>query len=638
MKDFLDWVPWGNQEKSSETTDSNQGSRCLPYTLTRQCCDTASVFYPELSIDHILLLPRASFLPPEGKPSYHECCGSLQMASEVFFNNPSAQVLYVSSLEGHQLRDTDVDEGYPRHLYSAVRGFLQERQGYSHVWLRDACLPPGMLSSELGGVHMGALLCTHGSLSVPPLCKKQHWFYQNEEGFSDLQLFSTNPWRALEACLLTMTGASQHFYLECGGEGYYTDTTDQDQTIEEGVLEILTVMGLEGSGRAVEANWKGLLDTQFLLTKACTEVSGFIQAGGALKQAVCTLSISEQQAREFCELWEMIQVGLTPIPAHEQLGLVRMLSFAVAVARCDAARALPAAGLAGVLEEAAVPVKHGYGEWRNRRGGVHLDFWMKDLSPGDLEAILAKCTVQNNSDRAHHRPVVKLTVGSSHTGGAGIGRFMGQHPELREVEVEWEGMRDIRSLCLAGAEHKSLQSLTLTHNGLGRAGAECLGEMLMTNSSITFLDIRENDIGAAGMRLLCRGLQRNASLRTLHAEDNSVGNDGVIAVTEAIMRGAGLKVLFLDGNAISDLGAKVMTVAVQQCRLLQLVSLRRNLLGNAMKAALLAAWAGREEQWIRCDNGGGVFSDVDSDDSSENGVIVSPMKKRERETRDYLLL
>ncbi|CAM9432345.1 unnamed protein product, partial [Choristocarpus tenellus] len=116
------------------------------------------------------------------------------------------------------------------------------------------------------------------------------------------------------------------------------------------------------------------------------------------------------------------------------------------------------------------------------------------------------------------RDLTKLTVGSSHTAGAGVGKFLQAHPGLKELEVEWEGVRDLANVTLSLATHKSLTRLCLTHNEVGPRGAAQLARALRTNTSLTELDLRENSVGSKGMKAIADALAENHTIRILHLQ------------------------------------------------------------------------------------------------------------------------
>ncbi|CAM9972070.1 unnamed protein product, partial [Discosporangium mesarthrocarpum] len=242
----------------------------------------------------------------------------------------------------------------------------------------------------------------------------------------------------------------------------------------------------------------------------------------------------------------------------------------------------------------------------------HLDLWMKDLSPLDCQDILKSMHKGNQELR-------KLTIGSSHTAGAGVGRFLQLCPGLKELELEWEGVRDLTNVALSMASHKSLVRLNLTHNEVGPRGASQLAQALRTNKSLTELDLRENNLGPMGMKAIADALADNDTIRSLHVQDNGIGDDGVIAMTEALMRNGRLRTVCLDGNEVSEVGAKVICIAIKMNPALRLLSLSRNALPDESKMALIEAWHQREVEQGEDQTGMYLEKAADGTDVDRNG-------------------
>eukprot|EP00903_Cladosiphon_okamuranus_P008495 g8162.t1 len=343
--------------------------------------------------------------------------------------------------------------------------------------------------------------------------------------------------------------------------------------VERAVREALDRLEINGSGAPPERNWRGVLQPCFVLRKAREDVEKYSDAQGALKQAMCSMSVSIDQAEEFFVTWKYLGV-LGPCATKDRLAVLNLLLFSVSVADGHCCPRRPRDFVNRVLDESLVTPGH-------------LDLWMKDLSPDDSRNILRHV---NGSGRK----LSVLTVGSSHTAGAGVGSFLKGHPTLKELELEWEGVRDLSSIAEALAEHKSLTRLNLTHNEIGPRGAIQLAGALRSNKSLTELDLRENSLGPKGMKAIADALASNDAMRTLHLQDNAIGDDGVIAMTEALMRNGRLRTVCLDGNQVSEDGAKVICIAIKMNPALKLLSLSRNALPDEAKQKLYDAWSQRE--------------------------------------------
>ncbi|CAM9647757.1 unnamed protein product [Ectocarpus sp. 12 AP-2014] len=596
-------------------------------------------------------------------------------------------------------------------LYATARAFLMENPEFQHIWVSAACMPPRLREQKWRGAvpsaagsnmfehfHPGALLACDAVLVAPPERESMSYIAEQRARYSDLEMYSTSPWKALEG-VITQLMNSVSFYafrlgkklifagpypaypeepqpspldlrrgsapasivgadspvggrmatespvdrakaaaklmfskgtrmgwnsksdmsagdsLEdgrwndwdggggrstagstptasvttasvsdfSGGRSFYggggdvsrrrRSTPAEGSRIERAVAEALDRLGINGTHSPPERNWRGVLRPCLVLRKTRQDVEKYSDAQGALKQAMCSLSVSIDQAEEFFLVWKHL-ASLGPSASNDRLAVLNLLVFAVSVADGYCCPRRPSDFVGRVLAESLVTPGH-------------LDLWMKDLSPDDSRNILRAVS-------AAGKKLSILTVGSSHTAGAGVGSFLRGHPSLRELELEWEGVRDLSSIAQALGEHKSLTRLNLTHNEIGPRGAVQLAAALRNNKSLTELDLRENSLGPSGMKSIADALASNETMRTLHLQDNSIGDDGVIAMTEALMRNGRLRTVCLDGNKVSDEGAKVICIAIKMNLALKMLSLSRNALPDESKRALQDAWSQRE--------------------------------------------
>ncbi|CAM9307083.1 unnamed protein product [Scytosiphon promiscuus] len=641
-------------------------------------------------------------------------------------------------------------------LYATAKAFLIENPEFQHIWVCAACMPPrlreqkwrGAVPSATGSnmfehLHPGALLACDAVLVAPPERESMSYVAEQRERYTDLEMYSTSPWKALEGAIAQLMNTMSFYAFRLGkklvfvgpypsypqepqpspldlsrrssapsairsespvGRGVSNESpvdrmkvaaksllskgsrlgwnnnhhgkADHHKEGEEGrwggwegwdgslggphsstptgsgsvttgsvrssgkpekpgsridhaVEEALDRLQINGTGSPPERNWRGVLQPSFVLRKARHDVEKYSDAQGALKQAMCSMSVSVDQAEEFFVVWKHLGV-LGPCASKDRLAVLNLLLFSVAVADGYCCPRRPRDFVSRVLDESLVTQGH-------------LDLWMKDLSPDDSRAILRSVNTAGTK-------LSILTVGSSHTAGAGVGTFLRAHPTLKELELEWEGVRDLSSIAQALADHKSLTRLNLTHNEIGPRGAIQLAGALRQNKSLTELDLRENSLGPTGMKAIADALASNDTMRTLHLQDNAIGDDGVIAMTEALMRNGRLRTVCLDGNKVSDLGAKVICIAIKMNPALKLLSLSRNALPDQSKRELYDAWSHREmedgqaqsgmflekaahgtvtgrEGWKNgLPPGEGVF--VSTRPGSGAGVLVSPTRDR----------
>jgi len=133
----------------------------------------------------------------------------------------------------------------------------------------------------------------------------------------------------------------------------------------------------------------------------------------------------------------------------------------------------------------------------------------------------------------------------------------------------------------------TLKMLSLHWNQIGKEGAEALAVALVGGvqcainvpCSLVELNLGVNRIGPAGAAALAGALAQNRILRLLHLEDNGLGNDGVAHLCRVLSNSNDtLTDLNLDWNSITDPGAR--HVSRMLCVNSTLCTL--SLLGNAI--------------------------------------------------------
>jgi len=81
------------------------------------------------------------------------------------------------------------------------------------------------------------------------------------------------------------------------------------------------------------------------------------------------------------------------------------------------------------------------------------------------------------------------------------------------------GEESCRLLCQAIKFNRALKVLDLSHNELGRKGAEHLAELLESNEGLDDLDITRTGISMPGIASICAAMRRNCTLQTLRMSD-----------------------------------------------------------------------------------------------------------------------
>jgi Ran GTPase-activating protein (RanGAP) involved in mRNA processing and transport len=83
----------------------------------------------------------------------------------------------------------------------------------------------------------------------------------------------------------------------------------------------------------------------------------------------------------------------------------------------------------------------------------------------------------------------------------------------------------------------------LSENELGSQGAEVIAEMLLNNSTITWLDLSDSELCEAGAAAIGRALRSNVSVVELALSGNALGNGGGERIAEGLAENRTLKVL-----------------------------------------------------------------------------------------------
>lgn len=157
------------------------------------------------------------------------------------------------------------------------------------------------------------------------------------------------------------------------------------------------------------------------------------------------------------------------------------------------------------------------------------------------------------------------------------------------------------NLCRAIAHNKSLRSLGLAKNLIGKAelmnvvnpdlitGGEALGEMLKENKHLTKLDLSWNAIRLESAIALAESLETNQTLKTLILAYNAFGDMPSQVLGRALKLNKSLTELDLESNAINPKAATVLANAISFNETLIKLNINGNTLGKIGAQALVAA-------------------------------------------------
>lgn len=121
----------------------------------------------------------------------------------------------------------------------------------------------------------------------------------------------------------------------------------------------------------------------------------------------------------------------------------------------------------------------------------------------------------------------------------------------------------IRAMATALRYNKTVKNFNLTDNFLNDDSCYHLGEMLLTNNTLTELNLYGCRIGAEGLNRLLSGLPHNRGLQNLNLSHNQLGDAAMEHLAEAIFFGIDLKKINLSYNNISGKGASFLTEAFE---------------------------------------------------------------------------
>lgn len=153
------------------------------------------------------------------------------------------------------------------------------------------------------------------------------------------------------------------------------------------------------------------------------------------------------------------------------------------------------------------------------------------------------------------------------------------------------GLRDVKNISRAIADHPSLKGLYLSYCGMSRSAVEYLSKALQQNTQLTSIDFSGNNFTDKAVNGLCSGLSQHKSITSINLSANSFTHKGAQVLANMLNKknqeGGGTVSLALDENNIDSRGLKSICNSLKENDCLEELSLKNNLI-NDTGASILA--------------------------------------------------
>ena len=195
-----------------------------------------------------------------------------------------------------------------------------------------------------------------------------------------------------------------------------------------------------------------------------------------------------------------------------------------------------------------------------------------------------------------------------------------------QLLLAFQNLDDGNIIAMAPHFPKGMETLVLSGNNIGPAGAKAIAKSLIKTPGLKYIDLKGNHIGVDGARAIVQNLpagfkdlilsQNNLgdagvkalaerpfpiNLEVLNLEDNRIGNAGVKSLAEQPFP-ISLEAIYLQDNNIGDAGIIALAQNLQQnARSNPILKIKNNKFGNEGKQALRNAGYHelQDDTWIR---------------------------------------
>jgi len=182
------------------------------------------------------------------------------------------------------------------------------------------------------------------------------------------------------------------------------------------------------------------------------------------------------------------------------------------------------------------------------------------LTPDDVELIAVLVASNPNVES------LDLTGNGFGTAGAvALGRLVSLNRSLVALQLGQNNLRaGVEQLGLVLAENATLHHLDVSANAVNAAACSSLGTSLATNSALLSLDLSWNPFGVKGGEAAAALLEANGTLKSLNLAGCAIRADGTVAVAAAMEVNATLRHLDLKETFISTDGARALAGMLQR--------------------------------------------------------------------------
>lgn len=169
-------------------------------------------------------------------------------------------------------------------------------------------------------------------------------------------------------------------------------------------------------------------------------------------------------------------------------------------------------------------------------------------------------------------------------GATAIAHALAMNFEIKSIDltdnfIEAPGGEQL-ALAVLQPTNKTLTSINLSDNKLGRAGIEAFSEQLAQNDSLLELFLRNNKIDDEGAEEVAKALSANTTCTRVDLSHNAIGEKGGIYLGGMLITNSDLRMFDLSWNSVHGKGAKALSEGLAANRSVTSCNLGWNSLGK----------------------------------------------------------